>query len=359
VPNDDKTPAPFEPRETHALEVDRQIAVARWSPDGNVLLTGGYDGLLRRWDTTADEPRELESITGHHGWVENVVALRSPASSKKPGFYCVTADSWGQLCNRHLDGENVEIVWQHEAAHDGWIRDLDVTPDGNRVVTCGRDRAVRVWSTADGKLVREFTGHANDLFTVAVHPNGEQVVVADQFGRLLVWDVATGERVREIDTAIAYSNNDSDIPPVRVVRYLDAARLLAAGSHPNSTNNQQGKPTILIHDAATGERTQLLEQADTNQGFVYDVALHAEGFLVLVTSGTPGKGQLLLWRLDEKQPFHAVTKMFNCHALALHPGGKRLVVTATNRNSQGNGTVLDKEGKYLGNTSPVHFFELG
>jgi hypothetical protein len=48
--------------------------------------------------------------------------------------------------------------------------------------------------------------------------------------------------------------------------------------------------------------------------------------------------------------------MANCHSLAVHPDGKRLVVAATNAGSNGNGRPKDKE--YLGNWSPLHVWSL-
>ena len=59
-----------------------------------------------------------------------------------------------------------------------------------------------------------------------------------------------------------------------------------------------------------------------------------------------------------QKPFYSHTKIANCHAVALHPDGRRYAVTATNRNSNGNGRRLDKEGKDPGNVSPVHVFDL-
>ena len=50
--------------------------------------------------------------------------------------------------------------------------------------------------------------------------------------------------------------------------------------------------------------------------------------------------------------------MANCHSLAFDPATNRCIVAATNRNSQGNGAVRDKEGAYVGNTSPLTVFEL-
>jgi hypothetical protein len=50
--------------------------------------------------------------------------------------------------------------------------------------------------------------------------------------------------------------------------------------------------------------------------------------------------------------------MANCHALDLHPDGRRLVVSATNANSNGNGRRLGGGTEYPGNWSPLHLWEM-
>ena len=77
-----------------------------------------------------------------------------------------------------------------------------------------------------------------------------------------------------------------------------------------------------------------------------------------VTSGAPGSGMLILVNPGDKEPFHVNTKMANCHALALHPDGTHFVVASTNRDSNGNGRSLGKNGEYKTNSSPLHLFEI-
>ena len=40
-----------------------------------------------------------------------------------------------------------------------------------------------------------------------------------------------------------------------------------------------------------------------------------------------------------------------------HADGKLLAVLATNANSAGNGRRTDKDGEYVGNTSPIHLWK--
>ena len=91
-------------------------------------------------------------------------------------------------------------------------------------------------------------------------------------------------------------------------------------------------------------------------GFVHHLAWHADGFVMAVTSGQPGTGKFLSQQPDDAAPFFIVPKP-NCHSLAVHPNGKRIIVAATNGNSAGNGRPLKGNG-YLGNFSPLLVWDM-
>jgi hypothetical protein len=80
--------------------------------------------------------------------------------------------------------------------------------------------------------------------------------------------------------------------------------------------------------------------------------------VMAVTSGQPGQGKFLFQRLEDAQPFFLAAGMANCHSLAVHPNGRRLVVSGTNANSSGNGRQLGQNKEYPGNFSPLHVWEL-
>ena len=75
----------------------------------------------------------------------------------------------------------------------------------------------------------------------------------------------------------------------------------------------------------------------------------------MVTSGQPGNGQVLLFRLGDETPRFVYSGLSNCHSVDVLPDG-RFVACATNRNSQGNGAVGDLDGSDRGNTSPLQMF---
>ncbi len=127
-----------------SLEADPQLVLARFSPCGKLLLGASYDARVRRWEATADDWAEKPPIEGHGGWV---TALAFAAAGER----LYSGDSWGQLrCSNYAAAEKPAPLWSVPAAHDGWLRDIAVSPDGSRIATCGIDKRIRVWAAADG-----------------------------------------------------------------------------------------------------------------------------------------------------------------------------------------------------------------
>ena len=338
----------FEPKETQKFETERQLLLARFSPCGSILAAGGMDGRIHRWEA-GKKLTPLPPIEGHRAWV-------AALAFHPMGDLLFTADSWGRLRCQDYEGERPRTFWTRESAHDGWIRGLDA--DASHVVSCGRDGAVRVW-TRGGEPVAERKVD-EELFAVAIHPDGRQIVFGDLKGSIRAWDFAADKIVREFDGKVFYKyDRIQDIGGLRRLFFTEEGRtLVAAGGAPTRGATVQAIPTICLYDFAKGKLKKQIQHGQAKDGYVEDAAVHPSGWLVAVSSGVTGNGRIFAVQPDGEKPFYSHTKIANCHAVALHPDGRRYAVTATNRNSNGNGRRLDKEGKYPGNVSPVHLFEL-
>ena len=345
--------AKFEPNEIKVLGLDRQVNVARFSPCGKFLFAGGCEGEVRRWDMAAEETPQLEPLAGHSAWVQPLAFHPS-----EPILF--TADSWGQLRAWSYSDDETTPKWSHNAAHDGWIRDLSVNADGGLLASCGIDRNVRIWSTGDGKLQHELVGHEFDVYGVRFHPSHATVVSSDERGIVKLWDAADGNLLREFDASALYIlHRLQDVGGARVLAFdSDGKTLAVGGTVPKNGATVQGVPTVLLFDYESGQLKHKIGLGQTKDCYVHDVFLHDAGFIMAVTSGTPGSGQLLMQRPEDEEPFFRYTKMANCHSLSFHPDGNRFAVTSTNKGSNGNGRRLTKDGEYLGNNTPIHVFEI-
>jgi WD40 repeat protein len=348
----DKLLKQYEPREVAMIKQDRQVHAARYSPCGKLLLAGGYDGLVRRWEVTGDKARRLPPVAGQHGFVQGLAFA---------GDRVFTADSWGHLRCWAYAEEKPKTRWEVKAAHEGWIRNLSVSPDGKTLASCGVDQVVRLWSTSDGKKQKELVGHNDDVLSVAFAPDGRSLVSGDLPGVVKSWDLASGKPQRDFDASVLYFyHRIQDIGGVRSLVF-DAAskRLVVGGCRPSGGGFVQGTPVMLVFDYATGKQLESVDVGGGADGFVFDMHFHSDDFLMAVTSGQPGKGQIIYRRVGDAKPLFATTTLSNCHSLSLSPDGTHLAVTATSKGSNGNGRRLDKAGNYIGNSTPIHLFALG
>jgi WD40 repeat protein len=341
----------YEPaKKSDTIVADPQVRAARFSPCGKVLVAGGYEGRVRRWDFAEPDMAELPSLHGHHAWIDGI-AFRAE------GSLLVTGDSWGQLtCWSDYAAEQPAVKWRHEQAHDGWIRAAAVSPDGQLVASCGSDKAVRVWSIEDGEKRREIAAD-QDVLQIRWLPDGT-LLTGDDRGFVKQWRT-DGTLVRSFDVSILFTlSRLQDVGGVHSLAIDSEGKLLAAGGVvPKNGGTVTGIPTVLLFDIATGEQRARLELGVVNDCYVSDLHFHADGFLSVTTYGTPGTGQLLYVKLDEKAPFFT-KKLPNAHSLSWHPDGRRLAVVTTSAGSNGNGRPLDKDGNYRRNQSPIHIFRI-
>jgi hypothetical protein len=342
--------AKYQPKAARPVALDQQLCCVRLSPDGRLLAAGSFEGTIRRWDTTASPFAELPVLRGHDGWVQAV-------AFHQDGRRLFAADSWGRLTCWPAGEKDAKPLWTVAGAHDGWIHALAVSPDGKTVATGGRDRTVRITSANDGKPVRTLAA-GEDVLALAFHPNGTALVTGDLKGSVKEWDPAGGKVAREMDAKVMFLRDRiQDVGGVRCFAFgPGGATLFAGGTQPKTGAFVQGFPLILAFDWKAGSGKPVYKGANDNEGFALDLHWHADGFLAAVTSGQPGQGKLLFLRPDEPQPFFAQA-LPNLHSLTVH--GRRVVVSATNANSSGNGRVIGKDKtEYPGNHSPLHVFEL-
>jgi hypothetical protein len=340
----------YKPKQVKVINPDRQLCLIRFSLDGKMLAGAGLDGTVRRWNTSSDQFAELPPLAGHGGWVQAI--LFHP-----DGKRLFAVDSWGGLRCWPFADKEAKPLWVNEQAHDGWIRGLALSPDGKRLATCGMDQQVRLFSADDGKPVQEFSGHNEDVHSVAFHPDGKSLVSGSLRGVVKQWDLTTGKATREFDARAMYMlSRLQDVGGVRGL-YFDptGSTLICTGTLPKGGATVQGIPAILLFDWAGGKLKQTITVGTDADCFVHDLHQHPAGFLMAVTSGLPGTGKFFFIQPGDKEPFF-LQALPNCHSLAAHPGGTRLVVSATNGGSNGNGRVL-KGGEYPGNFSPLHIWD--
>jgi len=258
-----------------ALDTDAWVRGFAFAEAGEVLLTVGYDGRLIWWPATSDAPEPLRAVD----------------------------------------------------AHQGWVRAVDVSPDGTLIATVGNDLVLRIWNAADGELVREMRGHETHIYNVAFHPSGKHVVTGDLKCHAIEWEVETGKQLRtwQATSLIKYDTTfRADIGGFRSMRFTADGKRLACSGITNVTNAFAGvgNPSVVVFDFESGK--QVIEHLSKAKlrGVAWGLALHQDGSVIASVGGSGG--HLLFWKPDSKDEYHHLKLPSDARDLDLHTDGLRL-----------------------------------
>jgi WD40 repeat protein len=223
------------------------MSQVRFHPTERVLLAACADRRIAVWnlddkETTVKNQTAVPGVLAcphDAGWVRCLDV--SP-----DGKWLATGGSdrhlklWAWAAGKPADQPTHDIP-----AHEGWIEAVAFSPDGKRLLTGGADSAAKVWDAATLALLKTLPGHTGFLRDVAFSPDGSVFVTGAEDGKLLVWDGKTLELRRTL--AFGESNDQfGQTPQLSGVHRLHVSRdgkwLAAAG----------GKK-LVVFALATGE----------------------------------------------------------------------------------------------------------
>jgi WD40 repeat protein len=251
---------------------DSWVGDLAFTPDGETLVTAGYDDTLMWWPAAAEKPEPIRKVI----------------------------------------------------AHEGWIRALAVSPDGSLLASAGNDGRIKLWWLADGRPVRTLEGHDNHVYSLLFHPSGQGLLSGDLRGAVCHWDISTGEKVRTFDAKALWSYNGGQAVDFGGVRSLsispDGKHLTAAGLY--KAENPLGavhEPLVLRFEWETAKL--LVSHTLAGQKSVaWRAAFHPMGFLICGSGGSAG-GHLMFFSPAEDKPFHTFKLPDTVREFDLHPDG--------------------------------------
>jgi WD40 repeat protein len=287
-------------------------ASAALSPDGRHALVWSSppadDGLLRLWN--------LETRAEVHRWVAHTQGVHQAAFS--PDGQRIIS------CGR----EDVVRVWDtdgqkmcHLSGHAGSVWCVAITRDG-LAASGGADRTVRIWDLKAAEQVRCLRGHAGEVHCLAF-AGTDRLVSGSYDTTVRVWDVHSGAPLRRLE------GHNFLVEDLSVSR--DGRRLLTADGLEIRHGNWVRGPNhgIRLWDLDSGRE---LERFGHISGGVGAVAFSPDGARAL--AGGSLDSNLRLWCLDDKKELPTdklgQVRRFEgppgcaIHAVAFSPDGTRL-----------------------------------
>lgn len=170
-----------------------QVWSLEWSPDGSRIASGDSQGHVDIWDPSSGST--IRTYLGH------VVTPTDPADRRQSlvrsvawspdGQRIVSAgyDYTVQVWDAHTG--NQLYVYKGHTAHDPnvlpYVDSARWSPDGSRIASSGGDRTVQVWNAVDGSNPYIYTNHHGYVYHAAWSPDGQYIASVDSTGVMYVW----------------------------------------------------------------------------------------------------------------------------------------------------------------------------
>ncbi len=285
-----------------------KLLCCRVDPTGKYVFAGAIDRTIQRWEIATGTKTAL---VGHENWVRTL-GFSPDGTTLYSGAYDGRLISWDVASETPLPKQAIQ-------AHAGWLRSLAVSHDGQQIVTCGNDKLVKVWSTADGQLIRQMAGHPNLPYCVQFVPGSYDVVSGDIVGNIHHWRAEDGGLVRKFDASEIFFHI-ADITPFGGVINLafspDLKRLTATGLH-NCTNAPAGnrRAVALSFDWTTADKLPKQECIQKElDATMWRAVYHPSGTMMGIVEKEIG-----FWNPGTEDVFHLVATPSDIFDCDLHP----------------------------------------
>jgi WD40 repeat protein len=214
-----------------------------FSSDGGFVLSGGWDGQLRLWETTtgaalallhaspkplsscAFSPDGLRWLAGSmegmltfwdaitHQYQQGFVAHTRPISAitfSPDGNWLATASWDRQVILRKVGREN---DGRPLSGHEDIVAGCRFTVDGKQLLSWSHDTTLKLWNLDLCREIHSFSGHTDRIITASLSPDGRWALSGSRDQTVRLWDL-------EMRVEVATINVGAD---VRVVLFLPDA----------------------------------------------------------------------------------------------------------------------------------------
>lgn len=165
---------------------DGAVNSVRYSPNCEVIASGGYDQSVKVWDCRS---RSVDAMQVMRPFRDSVTSVLITA---RHDILAGSVD--GSL--RRFDvriGRAITDILHHPVTCAG------ATKDGNGLLAACMDSCIRLLDRADGDLLAEFRGHVHSStkLDALLTPSDGYIVGCSEDGRVLYWEVVEGDVVEE------------------------------------------------------------------------------------------------------------------------------------------------------------------
>lgn len=209
----------FTPEQAHTAVIARLT----FSPDGNYLVSSGFDLQAKLWDLSAGLPEQAKAVFTSPAAINDAAgtAFATALYNGQVGLFDIKGrqERYETLFTAQdkvfsvdfapngktllaTNDKGLAALWQFSRepfqleqavslpATNDQLMWSSFSPNGRQIAIASRDQLIRLYDSADPtKVDKELKGHANTIYRVIFTPNSQQLLSLSSDGTLRMWKV--------------------------------------------------------------------------------------------------------------------------------------------------------------------------
>ena len=249
-------------------------------PKDNEKPTAGEIAIIKRWVEEGAKGPQGAAVDPTRIVTPKIAAtapVRDPinAVACSPDGHWIAVARYGRV--ELLAADSRKLV-RTLADICGNVNDVAFSADSSKLIAAAGEAGLfgeaQLWNVADGKLLKSFRGHRDNLYAVALSPDGKILATGSYDQQIKLWNTETGAEARTLT-----GHNGA----VHSLAFHPKGRLLASAS---------GDRTVKLWNVETGERLETFGQPLLDQ---YTVAFSPDGSQL---AGAGVDNRIRIWQIS-------------------------------------------------------------